>query len=463
MYVYCSVVCIDKTTCINRSKMPKINSYTISKKLEIIQWHKDNGSVCHRTSKHFGIDRKRIRDWLSKEEILMANNHGEKKQARKLASGRRPLSEELDDALFEFFEKERENGFAVSNRMLEDEALKIAASIGLLEFKASSMYIKRWKKRFNISMRRGTNESQKLPDDYVEAASSFLKTIRSFRIKNDYTHFNMCNMDQTMVRFDEPYSRTNDIVGKNSIRITNTGCKKRGFTVALAAAASGHKFAAFVILKEPAGRIPPRVMKELRIPNNVKVTCSVKGWMTTSLMEVWLRKIWGENEDDVRRMLILDSAPIHTSPGIKEKIENLDTDLVLIPGGCTSILQPADVSWMSPFKSALRREWASFIRLKQMTSSGNLKRPSRQDVLGFVSAAWEAVSENTIINSFKRCGISNELDGSEDGFFHSRLAEINVTSEQTDELNENDECIDLIFDSDSDDSFEGFSDTELYF
>lgn len=439
--------------------MPKINSYTVAKKLEIIKWHKDNGSIIHRTSKHFNVDRKRIRDWLSKEEIFMANNHGKNKNLRKLTSGRKPLSEELDDALFEFFEKERENGFAVSNRMLEEEALKIATSLGILEFKASSMYIKRWKKRFNVSMRRGTNESQKLPDDYVEAANGFLQTVRSLRIKNDYTYFNICNMDQTMVRFDEPYSRTNEVVGNKTIRIANTGCKKRGFTVALAAAASGHKFPAFIILKEPTGRIPPRVMNELRIPDNVKVTCSVNGWMTSVLMESWLNRIWGQNDDDVRRLIILDRASIHTTPQIKEKIENLDTDLVIIPAGCTSLLQPADVSWMSPFKSALRREWASFIRRKEMTSSGNLKRPSRQDVICFISAAWSVLSEETIINSFKCCGISNELDGSEDGLFHSRLAEINVTSEQTDELKE--ECIDLIFDSDSDISFEGFSDSDL--
>lgn len=438
--------------------MPKINSYTVAKKLEAIKWHKDNGSVIHRTSKHFGIDRKRIRDWLSKEEFLTASNHGEKKKLRKLTSGRKPLSEELDDALFEYFEKERENGFAVSNRMLEEEALKIATSIGILDFKASSMYIKRWKNRFNVSMRRGTNESQKLPDDYVEAASGFVQTIRSLRIKNDYTHFNICNMDQTMVRFDEPYARTNDIVGNNTIRIANTGCKKRGFTVALAAAASGHKFPAFIILKEPTGRIPPRVMKDLRIPNNVKVTCSVNGWMTSALMESWLNRIWGGNDDDVRRLIILDRASIHTPPDIREKIENLDTDLVLIPAGCTSLLQPADVSWMSPFKSALRREWACFIRQKRMTTSGNLKRPSRQDVVGFVSAAWEAVTEETIINSFKRCGISNELDGSEDGHFHSRLAEINVASDETDEFN--DEC-DVNFDNDSNFSFGDFSDSDF--
>ncbi|KAH9364692.1 hypothetical protein HPB48_003576 [Haemaphysalis longicornis] len=65
-------------------------------------------------------------------------------------------------------------------------------------------------------------------------------------------------MDQTMVHTDAPANRTNDFVGASTIRIANTGCARRGFTVALAACASGPKLQAFVILKEPSGKIPER-------------------------------------------------------------------------------------------------------------------------------------------------------------------------------------------------------------
>lgn len=82
--------------------MPKVNSYTVTKKLEVLKWHKENGAVIHRTSKHFSIDRKRIREWLQKEEVLISNNHGKKKNCRKLTAGRKPLSEEIDDCLFDF-------------------------------------------------------------------------------------------------------------------------------------------------------------------------------------------------------------------------------------------------------------------------------------------------------------------------------------------------------------------------
>ncbi|KAH7975936.1 hypothetical protein HPB52_006813 [Rhipicephalus sanguineus] len=59
--------------------------------------------------------------------------------------------------------------------------------------------------------------------------------------RNGYTLYNMANMDQTMVRIDNPANRTNNVVGESTIRIANTGCARRGFTVCLAACATGHK------------------------------------------------------------------------------------------------------------------------------------------------------------------------------------------------------------------------------
>ncbi|KAG0420895.1 hypothetical protein HPB47_003198 [Ixodes persulcatus] len=150
-------------------------------------------------------------------------------------------------------------------------------------------------------------------------------------------------MDQTMVRMDNPANRTNNAVDESGIRIANTGCARRGITVALAARASGHKLKAYVILKEPTGRIPARAYLQLRIP-----------------------------------------------------------DIVYIPAGCTGILQPADVYWNKSFKNSLSRQWEEFIRHDERTLNGNLRKPSRQDVLSFVSnAAAEKVVRQKGDRKFK--------------------------------------------------------------
>ena len=51
---------------------------------------------------------------------------------------------------------------------------------------------------------------------------------------------------------------------------------------------------------------------------------------------------------------------------------------------------------------------------KARTKKGNLKQPTRQDAIDWVSKAWESIKLDTIIHSFLMCGISNGLDGSED-------------------------------------------------
>lgn len=55
------------------------------------------------------------------------------------------------------------------------------------------------------------------------------------------------------------------IASESSIRIVNTGCARRGLTVALCATAAGIKLPALIVLKEPTGWIPPRALFALQI------------------------------------------------------------------------------------------------------------------------------------------------------------------------------------------------------
>lgn len=186
--------------------------------------------------------------------------------------------------------------------------------------------------------------------------------------------------------------------------------------------------------------------------------------MTSPLLAQWVTRVWGPNRDDVRRLLALDQAPIHKTEAAQKAFSEVDTDVVLIPGGCTSILQPADVSWIKPFKDHLRGIWAKFMRVGATTPKGNLKKPSRQDVITFVAEAWATVSEETVYHSFKRCGLSTALDGSEDGELNERLASAKQAApaalepEQREGME--DEAINILFDSDSDASFDGFDEDD---
>lgn len=75
------------------------------------------------------------------------------------------------------------------------------------------------------------------------------------------------------------------------------------------------------------------------------------------------------------------------------------------------------------------------------TTLGNLWHTKISDVCKWVKRAWENISDDIIIRSFKKCGISNDLDGSEDDLVYEEIDEL--LKELQDENEEMDE-IDFI-------------------
>ncbi|KAH1170321.1 hypothetical protein KIL84_001306 [Mauremys mutica] len=49
---------------------------------------------------------------------------------------------------------------------------------------------------------------------------------------------------------------------------------------------------------------------------------------------------------------------------------------------------------------------------------GRMKRPGISKVCQWIKTSWDAVKEDIIIKSFKKCGISNALDGEEDDLIY---------------------------------------------
>ncbi|KAH7942808.1 hypothetical protein HPB52_001590 [Rhipicephalus sanguineus] len=50
----------------------------------------------------------------------------------------------------------------------------------------------------------------------------------------------------------------------------------------------------------------------------------------------------------------------------------------------------------------------------QLTPTSRIKRASLSQLAGWVAAAWDDIPGTLIMRSFKKCGISNALDGTED-------------------------------------------------
>ena len=133
-------------------------AYTLQYKLSVVDWIKRNGSSTRAASKRFGLHRKIVRTWLEKEaELHAAVSSVGPQRSRLRVGGRKPLSPELENRLLSWLENRVKDGATVSDRQLQDQALDYAAEMGLVNFKASNMWLSRWKRRGNVVCQNGCN------------------------------------------------------------------------------------------------------------------------------------------------------------------------------------------------------------------------------------------------------------------------------------------------------------------
>lgn len=58
------------------------SNYTIQNKVDIVEWHRKNGTNVSKTARHFEVDRKRVREWNMKYQVLVQQCHGKTKMRR---------------------------------------------------------------------------------------------------------------------------------------------------------------------------------------------------------------------------------------------------------------------------------------------------------------------------------------------------------------------------------------------
>ena len=134
----------------------------------------------------------------------------------------------------------------------------------------------------------------------------------------------------------------------------------------------------------------------------------------------------------------------HRAADTGSLIQSLDTDLVFIPANCTSICQPRDVSVNALFKKKIIDFWVEWRRQPAArTAAGNLKQPTRQHVINWISTAWEELADDIIKKSFLRCGISNALDDSHDDEIRTDIP-LELEDEESEHLQDPDDVTPLL-------------------
>ena len=198
-----------------------------------------------------------------------------------------------------------------------------------------------------------------------------------------------------------------------------------------------------------------------QVPEWVIVRVQQQGWFNDSIMDDWLKTVWMKRKGGLekqRSMLVLDAFRCHTTDNVKSKLKPHNTHLVVIPGSMTSILQPMDAVVNKPFKAALKQKWAEWMIHGEhtFTKGGNMRKVDMPTICRWIVDAWKELPIKTVVKGFKKCSISNMLDGTEDDILWMDDADNDDDDEREEELDYHDNCItqqewDALFNEDNDD------------
>ncbi|XP_062829050.1 pogo transposable element with KRAB domain isoform X2 [Anolis carolinensis] len=390
----------------------KRRSYEAGFKLMVVaRAEESNNSIA---SREFCVDEKQVREWRKRKADLEKIPKS-RKARRGLTTSYGALEAELNNWVMEC----RQNGYCVTRMEIRLRALEMAKedqfkAPGIENFVASAGWCNRFMNRFALCLRERRKISQKLPKDLNEKVMSFHSFIIEQRLIHNYDLGDIGNMDEIAMTFDLPSNRTVASLGDKTISLRTTGNEKNHFTVVLSCLANGIKLRPVIIFKTKT------LPKKVEFPPQITVRTHVKGWMDEDGTKKWLEEIWngrpGAALETKPSLLVWDMFRAHTSDDIKKLAESSQVTLAVVPGGLTSVLQPLDVCLNKAFKDRLRKMWHEWMssgqgRLKKV---GNVMKPDIKLIANWVRDAWEEIPEDMVQHAFRKCGISNSMDDSEE-------------------------------------------------
>lgn len=160
------------------------------------------------------------------------------------------------------------------------------------------------------------------------------------------------------------------------MKIRTTGNEKNRLTVVWTCAGDGSKLKPLVIFKR-------KTMPKIGNKHGVVVAMQQKGWMDENIMKIWIEKVWRSRIRGLgrrRSLLVLDSFEAHKTDQVKRSFKSENTDLAVIPGGLTSVLQPLDVCLNKPFKDRVRQKWMAWMAegIHELMAGGRQKKTIRR-------------------------------------------------------------------------------------
>jgi hypothetical protein len=109
--------------------------------------------------------------------------------------------------------------------------------------------------------------------------------------------------------------------------------------------------------------------------------------MNSRLMIEWIERTFVPTLTARFKLLVMDSFRGHITQEVKDCFKEHGIYIAVIPGGCTPLLQPLDLTVNRSFKARLRQRWLGWISKNDnpVTRSGNVKRKETMETAAATS------------------------------------------------------------------------------
>ena len=181
-------------------------SYTARFKLTVVTCALEKGN--REAAGQFQIDEKNVRRWRSQQEKLKGLRRDQR--AARYCSAKFP---ELEKELKEWIDEKRKAGIGISTTVirLKAKSMAKARNVAESEFKALVHWCHRFMDRHDLSIRRRTTISQKLPENFEDKLLKFQRFIIAERKKHEYDLSLLGNANQTPLTFEINKVRTREL------------------------------------------------------------------------------------------------------------------------------------------------------------------------------------------------------------------------------------------------------------
>jgi len=306
----------------------------------------------------------------------------------------------------------------------------------------SSGWFNRFLSRNEISIRVVTNKAQQTPIEYCTMIVSFLSfnrqnsqlwdgmeetVLRSVIAGGCYLLSNILNMDQTLLPWEYLEGKTYEFKGSKIVwvRTRRSGCDKRQATIQLTIFANGiDRLMPLIIFRGTENNTSaPQRREEKLFDSRVVIKFNPKGYANSAIMLFWLEFMLLPVLGTGATLLVIDHFKFHSTQEIKDWLRTHGIVPSLVPGGCTGLVQPLDVSVNRPFKDILKQVIDDAVDLSERQTTPATGKKDWQSAASkmrvmmtkCVGDAWEIFNRkirDIVIRSFRCLGIALPIDGS---------------------------------------------------